>query len=77
MLTPWEQKAHRLIAELARQEFERSNRLPNGRLRARHKPYSLPPVAQQLVEILGLHDRTEAEHRAKSIFLDFEYLKEI
>ena len=64
-MQPWELKAHRLIARMARTEYERANRLRNGRLRAAHVPYSLPDAAHELVECLAARD----EERAKSIFL--------
>lgn len=40
---PWRQKAEREIARLCRAEWEAANRLPNGRLRRRHRPYGVPP----------------------------------
>jgi len=61
----WREKAHRIIAALCRQSYEQANRLPNGMLRKRHKPYSVPEVAQRLVDCLGRDD----EATAKSIFM--------
>ena len=70
----WEDKAHRLIAKMARQAFESANRLPNGHLRKWYVPYSLPEMAASLVAILGDHDRTTAELHAKQLFLSYEGL---
>jgi hypothetical protein len=67
-MAPWEGKAHRLIAAMARASWEAANRLPNGRLRRRHAPYSIPPDAARLVEILGMRDRDAAEREAKALF---------
>lgn len=64
----WQGKAHRIIAALCRVEYERANRLPNGKLRNRHRSYSVPDTAQTLVEALGRND----EETAKAIFL-FDY----
>ena len=65
----WEKKAHKIIAALSRAAWLKANQLPNGRLRKKHVPYTIPEVAEKLVEILGMHDRKEAEERAKSIFM--------
>jgi hypothetical protein len=74
MMATWEDKAHRLIAKMAMQAYEQSNRLSNGRLRKKHVPYSLPEMAHQLVAILGDHDRASAELHAKQLFLSHEGL---
>lgn len=64
----WEKKAHRIIGALCRASYEQANRLPDGSLRKKHRPYARPEVAQRLVECLGKRD----EETAKSIFL-FDY----
>jgi hypothetical protein len=64
MTAPWRAKAERLIAEMARSEFERANRLPNGQIRKRHVPYRLPSEADVLVTCLGSDD----ERGAKELF---------
>lgn len=70
-MEPWEQKAHRLIAEMARAAFERANRLPNGQLRKKHVPYTLPNDAVRLVKYLGEND----EVGAKALFHELAFRK--
>lgn len=68
----WREKAHRIIAALCRDSYEHANRLPDGRLRKRHVPYSVPETARRLVAALGADD----EELAKSIFLhDYDALR--
>jgi hypothetical protein len=68
----WEDKAHRLVSIMCRREYERSNRLPNGMLRKKYVPYSVPEDARMLVECLGMHDRQAAELKAKQFFLSHD-----
>ena len=67
-MKPWEVKAHALVAMLCRASFEAQNRLPNGKLRKKHRPYSVPETAQRLIECLNRND----EETAKALFL-FNY----
>ena len=60
----WQQKAHTIIAELCRQSYHQANRKKDGTLYQRHRPYSVPPMAQALVEALGTND----EEGAKALF---------
>lgn len=62
---PWHDKAHAIIFAECQREFLRENRLPNGRMRQRHKPYCVPELAMELRECLN----TENENDAKVIFL--------
>lgn len=64
-MKPWEQKCHRVIAELCLSSYVRSNRLPDGSFRKRHVPYSVPEIAERLVKCLADDD----EETAKSIFV--------
>jgi hypothetical protein len=57
---PWQQKADRLIGEYCLAAWREAN--PIGR--KRHKPYSVPEVAQELAECLDTND----ELRAKQLF---------
>lgn len=68
----WRAKAHHLIGALSRASWESANRMPNGRLRKKHVPYSIPEVAQRLIKALDEND----EETAKSIFMyDYEISK--
>ncbi len=60
----WEDKAHRIIADLAQQAYLQANPKP------RRKPrlYTLPPFVHDLVRVLGMHDRAAAEVKAKQMF---------
>jgi hypothetical protein len=68
----WEDKAASIISNLCTESYRQANLLPNGTWRKKHRPYTVPPLAQQLVDILGLHDRVEAEERTKALFLMYE-----
>ena len=56
----WESKAHSIISELCLAEYRKAN--PKGQ--KRHKPYTVPSVARELVDCLGRGD----EATAKAIF---------
>lgn len=62
----WEDKAHRLIALLCRASYKQANARP----RKKHRPYSVPETAQELIACLDTRD----EKRAKAIFLSYEGL---
>lgn len=68
MLTAWETKAHRVIAELARDAWRRANHDKHGRRYVTHRAYVMPDDAVALVVALGDHDRVRAEETAKAIF---------
>jgi hypothetical protein len=61
-----------MVSKMARSAFEQANRLSNGRLRKKHKPYTLPPLAPMLCECLGDHDQKRGEERAKALMLTYE-----
>ena len=65
---PWREKAKWIIATLSKESYERENRLPNGKLRKKHRPYSIPETAEKLLDALNKND----EETAKAIFL-FNY----
>lgn len=71
-LEPWEVKAHAVIARLCHASWLQANTSPAGKRYIKHRPYSVPSAAAELVECLGMHDRAAAEERAKAIFL-FNY----
>lgn len=61
----WRTKAHRLIGEMSQSAYHAANVLPNGRIRKRHVPYTLPRLADDLVAALDNDD----EMSAKAIFV--------
>ncbi len=65
----WEQKAHTIIGQLSFEAFDKAN--PKNKFGSRpkkQKPYTIPQTADELVKILGMVDRKEAEEMAKVIF---------
>ncbi|RJQ30278.1 hypothetical protein C4565_00405 [Candidatus Parcubacteria bacterium] len=68
-MQPWEEKANKIIASMCRGSWYMSNHDKHGRRFKRHRPYTVPPDAQLLVECLGKGD----EETAKSIFIRHVY----
>jgi hypothetical protein len=66
----WEGKVHRVVALLSRAAWAKANLGPDGRPRKKHRPYRIPEEASELVRVMGLRDRREAEYQAKSIMED-------
>lgn len=64
-MKPWEKKAHEIIYAECRREYLSANRLPNGRMRKRHVPYTVPELACELRACLA----QGLEEQAKTIFL--------
>lgn len=60
-MSTWHTKAHRVIAALCRESYEKANRLPNGRLRKRHVPYTVPQDAETLIKCLAQEDEITAK----------------
>lgn len=72
----WERKAHEVITQLCEASARQANTDPRtGRLYQRHRPYSVPVIAQALVECLS-HRRADAEERAKALFLQLNEIPE-
>ncbi len=67
-MNSWREKANKVIYDLCKQSYLKSNLLPNGSLRKKHVPYSVPEEAIELIDCLNTND----EARAKSMFL-FDY----
>lgn len=63
----WEDKVNKVIARLAYQEWYRSNHDRQGRQYKRHRTYTIPEEANELVKALGMKDRKQAETLAKGI----------
>jgi hypothetical protein len=64
-MASWKEKAHRIIGELSAVAYRQANRLPNGTMRKKHVPYSIPAEAAELVDCLNKND----ERRAKALFI--------
>jgi len=64
----WRDKAERIVENLCRESWKQANFKTNGQQYRRHRPYSVPKLAEDLVNCLGMHDQQAAELRAKQIF---------
>lgn len=63
----WHAKVHRVIAQMARKSYEQTNTNAAGERYKRHRPYSLPDEANQLVGHLGDRDQVRGERGAKEV----------
>ena len=72
-LPPYVIKAQALIQALCTTSWKQANTAPNGHRYARHRPYTVPPLAQALVEQLGRHD----EEAIQALLLNAQYLQQI
>lgn len=72
-LLPWEQKAHRIIQNLCRESYNQSNTSASGKKYKKHRPYSVPELAEDLIECLANQD----EERAKALFLSYDGMKSL
>lgn len=61
----WRNKARRIIAVHCMAAYLASNKMPNGSIRKRHLPYSVPPIAAALVAALADDD----EYEIKRLFI--------
>jgi hypothetical protein len=66
-MTPWRAKCHRIINNLSNEAYKEKNPVPGKR----HRPYTVPQLAADLVECLNKDD----ELKAKQLFLTYEGLK--
>lgn len=66
--TPWRHKAQRLIAAMCHMSYTKANTRPDGTHYRRHRPYSVPVLAEELLACLNTND----EARAKAIFLSYD-----
>jgi hypothetical protein len=64
-IIPWKNRVNRAINALCRAEYIKTNQLPNGRMRIKHTPYSVPQEAIDLIECLN----TNNEPLAKSMLM--------
>ena len=66
----WAQKASLIISQLAWGAYKKANTNKcAGKIFKQHRPYTLPPLADELVKALGLADREAAEKRVKELFI--------
>ena len=72
----WEQRAHAVIGALCFDAWDKANpRHPTRGRPKKHRPYRVPPLAEQLVVALGIHDTREREVSVKTILAHHDYLK--
>lgn len=64
----WQDKAHKLIAEMCLQSYRQQNPDRKGKSILQHKPYSVPALAQVLIACLD----TDNEEAAKHVFLNYD-----
>jgi hypothetical protein len=67
-MATWQAKAHRIIKAACEQSYRQAN-YRRGRKLKRHHPYTVPAIAEQLIECLN----TNNEERAKALFLEQGY----
>ena len=72
-MEPYEIKAHQLISALCTSSWKQATTAPNGHRYKTHRPYTVPALAQALVEQLGRHD----EEAVKALLVDAAYLRQI
>ena len=65
----WRGKCHRIIHTECKRSYEQANRLKSGKLRKRHRPYSVPEIAQDMIHFLDTND----ERGAKAMFIALSY----
>lgn len=71
----WRDEVEEVIAKIAMRAWRETNILPNGKVRKRKKPYTLPEVVDDLVRCLGDHDQRRGEERAKAILLSHDIMQ--
>ena len=76
MLTPYEKKAHALIQNMCKQTYKAANTAKTGKSRKKHQPYSIPPMAEELIAALKLPE-PEKEETLKSLFLQIAAVSEL
>ncbi len=72
-MTTWHDKAHRIIGELCAASERQANTRKDGTRTRKHHQYSVPAIAQELVEALGQKN----EERAKAIFMQLHDTPEL
>lgn len=64
----WRGKAQELIGHMCEASYRQSNTKKDGTRYKKHRAYSVPALAQVLIECLN----TDNEEGAKRIFLDYD-----
>ena len=64
-MNTWQDKAHKRIASLSHEAYLKTNTLKNGTLARKHRPYTIPAEAEELIRCLNEND----EHAAKALFV--------
>lgn len=61
----WRDKAYKVIGTLCQEFYVQANRMKDGNYRKKHVPYSVPTLAERLIDCLN----TDDEIGAKNIFV--------
>ena len=69
----WHNKAQRLIGEMCYTSYQQANTKKDGTQYKRHRAYSVPSMAQQLIECLN----TDNEVEAKGLFMALHFTPEL
>ena len=72
-MEPWIDKANRIIKTLSEKSYRDANIMKNGRKRKIYVPYSIPELAENLVQCIS----EGKEMRAKALFLSYDGMKSI
>ena len=67
-MKPWREKANNIIDALCMESYLQANTRKDGKPYKKHRGYSVPLLAEQLVECLD----TDDEIRAKTLFLSYD-----
>jgi hypothetical protein len=68
----WEYKAEKIISELCLESYKQANYFKNGQKKKKHVPYSVPAIAQELLNCI----KTDDEEKAKAIFIKLSIIPE-
>ena len=69
----WRDKANKIIGDLCYESYRKTNFKPNGKRKSKkHIPYSIPIMAEELLDCLKRDD----EIRAKQIFMRLHFVPE-
>lgn len=61
-------KAREIIARYALEAYREANTTKRGTRRKRHRPYTVPAIAEALTAALSIADEREREHEIKRLF---------
>ena len=66
-MKPWEEKAHKLVTRLCHESYLQANTAPSGRLFNVPVRYTVPVIAEELINCLVIND----EETAKAVYLKY------